>query len=128
MLALVLIFSASLVHAEDKKVDVLALMDKAVAHFEAVGQAAAFQGFSKDGGEYKFGEYYIVAQHLDTDEIVFHATNERLVGKNLMKVKDTDGKMIAAEMTKVVRTMGKCWVDFNWPHPLTKKLHLSTCS
>ncbi|MBL4908036.1 MAG: cache domain-containing protein, partial [Sneathiella sp.] len=36
--------------------------------------------------------------------------------------KDTDGKQFVLEMRKVAQGPGEGWVDYKWPHPVTKKI------
>lgn len=49
---------------------------------------------------------------------VAHGANAALIGKNLIDLKDVDGKFLVREIT-AVKDQG--WVDYKWPDPLTKK-------
>lgn len=40
-----------------------------------------------------------------------------LEGRNILDVKDTQGKMLIREMLQVVQTSGSGWVDYMWPKP-----------
>jgi signal transduction histidine kinase len=40
-----------------------------------------------------------------------------LEGRNLMDLKDTQGKQLVREMFKVAQTSGSGWVDYMWPKP-----------
>jgi signal transduction histidine kinase len=40
-----------------------------------------------------------------------------LEGRNILDVKDTQGKQLIREMFKVVQTSGSGWVDYMWPKP-----------
>lgn len=40
-----------------------------------------------------------------------------LQGRNIIDVKDTNGKQLVREMLNVVRTAGSGWVDYMWPKP-----------
>jgi signal transduction histidine kinase len=40
-----------------------------------------------------------------------------LEGRNLLDLKDTQGKQLIREMFKVVETTGSGWVDYMWPKP-----------
>ncbi len=108
--------------AEDKKSTVTAMMEKAVAHYQAAGSDQAFKDFSKKDSEYFHGEYYVIVQSLQDDKIVFHPVNAKLIGKNLMKVKDTDGVAFVGEMSALAKEKGEGWVSYKWPHPETKKI------
>jgi signal transduction histidine kinase len=42
-----------------------------------------------------------------------------MVGKNLIDLKDQDGKFLIRELSDVAKK-GNGWVDYKWPNPLTK--------
>ena len=52
---------------------------------------------------------------------VGHGANDKLVGKNLIELKDPNGKPLIQELRDVARKGGG-WVDYDWPHPQTKKI------
>ena len=114
-------FVVGAAHAEDKKAHVLSMMDKAIAHYKSVGQDQAFKDFDNPG-DFRNGEYYIVGQSISSGNIIYHGANKKLVGKNLTKVKDTDGKAFVAEMIDLASNAGTGWIDYKWPHPETKKI------
>lgn len=51
-----------------------------------------------------------------------HGANDKLVGKNMMELKDQNGKMFVHEITNLAATKGEGWVDYDWAHPVTKKV------
>jgi len=106
--------------AEDKKSHVLSMMDKAVEHYNSVGQDQAFKDYNEDG-VYKNGEFYVIAQGMD-GKIIFHGVNPKLIGRNLTGIKDTDGKKFIADMITTAKNDDKGWVSYKWPHPATKKI------
>ena len=106
--------------AEERKEHVISMMDKAVQHYNAVGQEQAFKDYNQDG-VYKNGEFYVIAQGMD-GKIIFHGVNAKLIGRNLTGIKDTDGKKFIADMITTAKTDGNGWVSYKWPHPETKKI------
>jgi cytochrome c len=120
-LAMAALFLVGSAQAENKKSYVLGMMEKAVSHYNSVGQDQAFKDFDTSA-DFKTGEYYVIAQSLDDGRIIYHGANKKLVGKNLMKVKDTDGKPFVKEMVELARGEGKGWVSYKWPHPVTKQI------
>jgi cytochrome c len=50
---------------------------------------------------------------------VAHGANAALIGKNLIDLKDTNGKLLIREL---VSTKDQAFVDYTWPHPVTKKI------
>jgi signal transduction histidine kinase len=50
-----------------------------------------------------------------------HGNNPKMVGKNLIDLKDNEGKAIVKSLITTANTpAGRGWVDFKWPNPLTK--------
>ncbi|MFC4272539.1 hypothetical protein GQF03_11210 [Sneathiella chungangensis] len=122
VLSLGVFLVAGVANAADKKETVVEMMNGAVAHYEQVGQDQAFQDFAVKGSDYNKGEYYVFVTEIKDGNLIFHGANEKLVGKNLEKLKDTDGKPFVVEMREVAEGPGVGWVDYKWTHPETKKI------
>ena len=45
-----------------------------------------------------------------------------MVGKNLIDMRDTDGKYIVKGLIDVANTEGRGWFDYKWPNPVTKAI------
>ncbi len=45
-----------------------------------------------------------------------------LVGKNLISLKDQDGKYLIQEMIDIAAGPGHGWVSYKWPSPVTNKI------
>jgi signal transduction histidine kinase len=55
---------------------------------------------------------------MKTDGLMLvHPAFPNLEGKNLLDVKDTQGKLLIREIIKVAQTSGSGWVDYMWPKP-----------
>jgi cytochrome c len=48
-----------------------------------------------------------------------HGSRPDLVGKNLLNIKDADGKYLIQDIVKITDEKGGGWVDYKWPDPLT---------
>ena len=53
---------------------------------------------------------------------VAHGARPALIGKNLIDLKDQDGKYLIREMIKLAEGPGNGWVDYKWPNPLNNKI------
>lgn len=98
-----------------------ALSDQAVAHIKSVGADKAFQDFTTDKAAWNKKDLYVFAFNLKGVTLA-HGANEKLVGKSLAALKDQNGKMFVQEMVDVAKTKGSGWVEYDWPHPQTKKV------
>jgi cytochrome c len=53
---------------------------------------------------------------------VAHGARPALIGKNLLDLKDQDGKYLIREMIRIARGSGSGWVNYKWPNPLNNKI------
>lgn len=117
------LFACGPAMAEDNAtaVEAQALVKKAVAHFKAVGKDKACADFAASPGEYQIKDLYVFVQDLE-GLMVCHGKNPALNGKNLMGLKDNDGKTFVAEMIATVKAGGSGWVDYKWVNAATRKI------
>jgi len=45
-----------------------------------------------------------------------------LIGKNLIDLKDQDGKYLIREMVDIAKDGGSGWINYKWPNPLNNKI------
>lgn len=100
------------------------LVDKAVAHYNAVGKEKSYADFmNKDNKDWVNGELYVIVATMDG---IFkaHAINPKLIDNpDLPKLKDVNGVMIIQEMIKAGKSgPAGAWAKYTWTHPETKKL------
>ncbi|WP_299375041.1 cache domain-containing protein [uncultured Kiloniella sp.] len=108
--------------AEDKKTTAENLVKAAIAHYKEAGQEKAFADFSVKGGEFNHGEFYVFIQSVASNELVYHGANVKLIGKNLMALKDPTGKEFVKEFTVNTKANGTAWTEYQWVPPETKKI------
>jgi len=53
---------------------------------------------------------------------VAHGARPALIGKNLIDLKDQDGKFLIREMVAIANGPGHGWVNYKWPNPLNNKI------
>jgi len=98
-----------------------AFAERAVAHIQDVGRDKAFADFSRPDGGYVDGELYMFCYAADGINLA-HGGNPAFVGKNLLDIRDPDGKLANREIIETGLTKGTGWVDFRWPNPVSKKI------
>lgn len=97
-----------------------ALAEKAAAFLKANGPEKSFPSFqAKDGGFQDRDLYVTVAD--STGTMLVNGGMPSLVGKNLIDLKDVDGKPFERE---VVAIKDAGWVEFKWLNPVTKVVAL----
>lgn len=53
---------------------------------------------------------------------VAHGARPALIGKNLLDLKDQDGKYLIREMIHIASGPGSGWVSYKWPNPINNKI------
>jgi len=122
LMAIVLVTFSLNTHADDRKATAEKLVKDAIAHYKEVGAEKAYADFSKKDSEYNHGEFYIFVMSVETGSHVYHAVNAKLVGKNLLGLKDTAGKPFVKDLYENAKNKGSTWTSYQWPHPETKKI------
>jgi signal transduction histidine kinase len=95
---------------------------KAARLLQQQGPDKAFPVFDDKTGAFHDRDLYVMVY--DTaGKNVAHGANPALIGKDLIDLKDTDGKFMIRELVSV-KDQG--FVDYKWPNPLTKKIEPKT--
>lgn len=94
---------------------VVDMVRKAVREVETRG-TEAFAMFHDPTGPFLAKDAYVFV--IDPDGVnLVNPAFPNLQGRNLLDVKDTQGKLLIREMLDVVRTRESGWVDYMWPKP-----------
>jgi cytochrome c len=102
-----------------------AMVKKAVSYIAANGRDKAAAEFTA-GNSFKDRDLYISWYQLD-GTVIAHGANPRLVGKNLIGLKDPNGKPFIQMITDVAKNKGKGWTDtYVFRNPTTDKMQEKT--
>jgi cytochrome c len=110
------------VAAQDRgsKDEAKALNEAAVAHIKKVGTEQAAKDFATDRARWMPKDLYPFV--MDFGGVMRFHINDKMIGKNMLDVKDASGKEFGKEMLSVARSKSTGWVDYEWTHPATKKI------
>ncbi|MGH8806373.1 MAG: cache domain-containing protein [Noviherbaspirillum sp.] len=116
-----LAFAAPALAADKGNADeAVAMVKKAVAYMKENGKEKAFAEFGNPGNtQFHDRDLYIFVYDMNGNNVA-HGNNPKMVGKNLLEMKDHDGKFIIKGFIEVASTKGKGWYDYKWPNPVTK--------
>ncbi|CAK0758608.1 Histidine kinase [Gammaproteobacteria bacterium] len=98
-----------------------AMAAKAITHIRQVGAEKAYADFTARDPAFIDRDLYVVVYDF-TGRPVAHGMNPKMVGKNLMEMKDPDGKAFVRERVDLARSQGHFWQDYKFTDPLTKKI------
>src|SRR5579883_939007 len=98
-----------------------ALLDRAVAHVNAIGTDKAFADFSGREGGFVERDLYVYCFDMEGKALA-HGGNPGLIGKNLIDMKDPDGIQPVKESIRILQAAAEGTLDFKWPNPLSKKI------
>ena len=98
-----------------------AMVKKAIAFAKAQGMDKALAEVSKPGGSFTKGELYVFVYDLN-GVVKAHGQNPKLVGKDMLLMKDPDGVFYVKERIELANAKGKGWQNYKETNPATKKI------
>ena len=107
-------------HATPDQAKAMAI--KAADFLKQNGSEKAFAAFNEQGGPFHDRDLYVFVQS-NSGVVQAHGAIATLIGKNLMALKDVDGKPFIKEITEV---KDAAWVDYKWQNPQTKAVEQKT--
>ena len=111
----------ALAQSKATKPEAEALVAKAVAYIKANGTDKAYAEFT-NGTAFKDRELYVIVYDL-TGKNLAHGANAKLVGKDLIGLKDPDGKLLNKILVDLAKAKGKGWSEeFKFRNPVTNDL------
>lgn len=110
--------------AEDKPGtadEAVAMVKKASAFIKANGKEKAFAEISNPKGRFVDRDLYVTVYDLSSTCLA-HGFNPKMVGKNMVDLKDPDGKAFIKERSELAKTRDQFWVDYRYINPTTKQI------
>ena len=116
--------AASIGAAEPARVTVKeaeAMVKKGVVYIKANPLDKAMADITDKKGAFVDRELYLTVYKLDGTALA-HGANEKFVGKNMIELRDADGKEHIRERMELAKTKTTFWQDFKFTNPVTKKM------
>ena len=105
------------------KDEAVTMVKKAVATIKNQGIEKTYAAINTPNSRFVDGEIYIVVQGFNGVTLA-HATNPKLIGKNLANDLDVDGKPFSKDLGELGKTQAAFWYDFKFVNPATKKIQV----
>lgn len=98
-----------------------AMVQKGTAFIKSSGKEKGYAAISTKGGEFSDRDLYLTVYGLD-GVVRAHGANEKMIGKNLIDLKDIDGKAFVKERVELAQSKGTFWQDYKFTNPVSKKV------
>jgi cytochrome c len=114
-------YSASAFAANATAPEAQAMVKKGVAFIKANGKEKGYAEITNKAGQFTDRDLYLTVYGMD-GTVRAHGANEKMVGKNLIDLKDVDGKAFVKERVDMAASKGSFWQDYKFTNPVTKKI------
>lgn len=101
--------------------EAVALVKKVIADMKKHGKEKVIQDVQNQSPQYRDRDLYVSINNLDGMSLA-NGANPKLAGKNILDIKDADGRLITRERIEIATKKGSGWQDYKWPDPVTKEV------
>ncbi|UOD28434.1 cache domain-containing protein [Massilia violaceinigra] len=102
------------------KAEAEAMVNKTVAYIKANGKEKSYAEVNRKDGPFTDRDLYITVY--GTDGVVrAHGANLKMINRNLMDIKDVDGKEFVRERLELARKKAPFWQEYKFTNPVSKK-------
>ena len=124
--AFALAFAGQSVAQEKSKgtaAEATAMVDKAIAHIKKVGRDKAFADFNNKQGAFTDRDLYVVVYDMK-GKVLAHGANEKMIGKDVIELRDSDGKYFVKERVEMMSKgpNAKGWQDYKFMNPVSRAI------
>jgi len=103
------------------KDEAVAMVKKGVAFIQKEGKDKGYAEITNKKGQFTDRDLYLVVYGLD-GVVRAHGANEKMVAKNLIELKDVDGKPFVKERVELAKSNATFWQDYKFSNPVSKKI------
>jgi len=97
-----------------------AMVVRTVSDLKA-NRAKTLEEITAKNARYVDRDLYAVVYDM-SGKVLAHGANNKMVGKDLIDLKDPDGKEFVKERVALAKSQGKFWQDYKFTDPVTRKL------
>jgi cytochrome c len=103
------------------KDEAVAMVKKGVAYIKDNGKEKGYAEISNKKGQFTDRDLYLVVYGLD-GTVLAHGANEKQIGRNLIELKDIDGKLFVKERVELGMKQATFWQQYKFTDPMTHKI------
>ena len=120
LLLALLSFNAAAAPGRGTEAEAQGLVKKAIQYYDKVGRDKALAEFQKKPGPFVDRDLYVTVYTMDGMSLSH--INPKMVGKNMMELRDADGKYHIRERLEAAQHGASGWQDFKFYNPVSKKI------
>ena len=98
-----------------------AMVKKGVSFIKGNGNEKGYAEITSKQSQFKDRDLYLVVYGLD-GKVRAHGANEKMVGRDLIDLKDVDGKEFVRERVELGKAKVSFWQDYKFTNPVTRKV------
>lgn len=98
-----------------------ALVAKGAASMQKAGARKTYEEVTARAPGWFDRDLYLTIYDLD-GRCLAHGQNPKMVGKDLIDLRDADGRAFIKERMDLARSKGRFWQDYKWTDPVTRKV------
>ena len=103
------------------KEEAVAMVKRGITYIKANGRDRGYAEITSKESRFKDRDLYLVVYGID-GVVRAHGQNEKMVDKNLIELRDVDGKLFVKERVELAKSQGTFWQDYKFTNPVTKKV------
>ncbi|SFV01807.1 cache domain-containing protein [Pseudoduganella namucuonensis] len=102
--------------------EAVAMVQQVIASIKANGREKTLAEINNTtGGKFRDRDLYITVNDMQGKNLA-HGANPKMQGKDLIDMKDADGKPFVRERVELAKTKGKGWQDYKFVNPVSKQI------
>ena len=98
-----------------------AMVGKAIEFMKKNGREKGYAEISNSKGQFVDRDLYVVVYDLN-GKVLAHGSNAKMIGKDLIDMRDTDGKYFVKERVEIAKGKGQGWQDYKFMNPVSRKI------
>ncbi len=104
--------------------EAVAMVKSAIAYYKENGKDKAIATINARQ-QFIDRDLYVVIYDMQGKNLA-HGANPRMVNKDLLEMKDVDGKAYMRERIELIKSKGKGWQDYKFNNPVSQKIEPKT--
>jgi cytochrome c len=101
--------------------EAVAMVKKAIAFYKENGKDKTIAAVNSKQAQFVDRDLYIVIFDMQGKNLA-HGVNPRMIGKDLIDIKDADNKPYMRERIDLIKSKGKGWQDYKFTNPVSQKI------